>query len=142
MWVAGFWCRSGGVQCSGSGCTGSSSRGAAGTATRIRTSRGFSGARIWRLPSGGVGLARSASEHRYTLIDNEQENLLKRPFQFSGVAGVLDSVFLFTLSLSLSIYLPISLFVHNDRICLHVLRKPIVCPFTHLSFLQHVILFK
>ena len=49
---------------------------------------------------------------------------------------------LYSLSLSLSIYLPISLFVHNDRICLHVLRKPIVCPFTHLSFLQHVILFK
>lgn len=139
MWVAGFWCRSGGVQCSSSGCTGSSSRGAAGTATRIRTSRRFSGARIWRLPSGGIGLARSASEHRYTSIDDEQENLLKRLlFQFSGVVGVLDSVFLFSLSFSfyLHIYLPLFLYI---TICLHVLRKPIVCLYT-IVILQRAIL--
>lgn len=111
MWVAGFWCRSGGVQCSSSGCTGSSSRGAAGTATRIRTSRRFSGARIWRLPSGGVGLARSASEHRYTLIDNRTRESFETAvfsFQASPVSSILSFSFLSSLSLSLSIFIPLT----------------------------------
>lgn len=82
MWVAGFWCRSGGVQRSSSGRASPGSCGATGATARLWTCRGFSGSRIWRLSAWGIGFACPTAEHRYITRDRARSLRFLPPFSF------------------------------------------------------------